>query len=145
MECDRSGQARPKIFFTTTVLAGPAGSHFERAGPDWAAKKDAKKGVTPIAWPNYYYHYPQHGDAPRGQHKADFNLKKDPKDAVAGHIHDHLKGEEFSDKKNAPVDIPKDMEMLKERGIPGYLLTPKGYVKKYDPKTDKTTTVGRCE
>ena len=92
----------------------------------------------------FYYNVPRHGDGPAGTSKADWEGKLDPKDAIAGHIHDHIKGEEFSNVKDTPQGKPKDVEMLKKESIPGYLLTPKGEIKKYDPSSDKTTTLGNA-
>jgi hypothetical protein len=54
-------------------------------------------------------------------------------------------GEDFSSKKDKPVGKPKDIEMLKDLKVPGYLLTLSGDIKKYDPNSDKTTTIGHCK
>ena len=94
----------------------------------------------------YYYNFPQHGKSVfPAVSDADYDFKKDPKDTLAGHIHDHVRGERFSDKNDPPKGTPKDIELYKTKSIPGYLLTPKGDIKKYDPKTDKTTTIGNCK
>ena len=47
-------------------------------------------------------------------------------------IHDHIKGEDFSD---------GDKKTSKKLGVPIYVLTPSGDRKVYEPKNDKTITL----
>jgi len=74
--------------------------------------------------------------------RADFSFKIDSHDIPAGHIHNHIRGERFSNKNDPPKGEPKDIELYDRKGILGYLLTPTGKIKKYDPKTKKTITIG---
>ena len=101
------------------------GEHYEKASGIFK-DKDGK----------YYYNPPQNGTGLPGQSMPDFKYKRDKNDAVAGWAHDHIRGEDFSQQdKNFSAD---------NNNIPGYVVTPKGDEKKYDPKTDKTTNIGHC-
>jgi RHS repeat-associated protein len=87
------------------------GEHFEQAAAMFE-DKDRK----------CYYNIPQHGKSVfPGISDADFSSqsKKDPKDKLVGHIHDHPKGERFSDKNDPPEGEPKDIELYIGKGILG--------------------------
>jgi hypothetical protein len=93
----------------------------------------------------YYYNTPWHGkNSLPGTCDFDFKDKKKDEDTVEGTIHEHLKAEDFSCKENMPGGKAGDIEYYEEMKKPGYLVTPKGEIKKYDPATDKTTNVGSC-
>jgi hypothetical protein len=95
----------------------------------------------------YYYNYPQHGKSDiRGKSDPDLKTKRDDQDKLAGTIHNHIKGEDFSSAKDLPPGKKGDIETAKDLGVPSYLLTPKGDIKKFDPRTGKPPTkIGHCE
>ena len=93
----------------------------------------------------FYYNWPQHGDDPRSG-----NSTPDPKSVfngdkgAVGLIHSHIQAEDFSRRKDTDND-QNDIYNLDKLSIVGYLLTPTGVIKKYDPATKTTITIGHCK
>ena len=94
----------------------------------------------------YYYNDPKlNAGSTFGYSEPDYDIKMARTDKLAGIVHDHVAGEDFSDKNDDPKGLPKDKELYKSKDVPGYVLTPKGDVKKYDQKTGKTIPKGSCK
>ena len=109
----------------------PSGRKEELAAAIYKSASDGK----------FYYDDPNHGKGSEASSTPRLAPKSD-KDELKGLLHDHLKGEDFSSKKNSDSGLPGDIELYKDKGLTGYLLTPSGDMKKFDPKNGRTTSIG---